>query len=217
MKIKGLLATLACVICTQAFAEDIYVGNCDATNADVKSRRSCYTCCNDQNGTSVETSNCQESCDSAWTRVAVDYFPRQFLDALLASRDDWRAQMTFLDDEDLWEWLTADGEVDFRVIEMVDWLYQNAADETVARMAIVTLSWLRSEMDFTKQSIELSNVVMLDALDHENERIRRTALISLQESRAFESDPSIKIDMIRATIKDPDQKVRDTGLLLLVE
>ncbi len=216
MKTKTcVLAGALVAMCSAVLAGDIYTGNCDATNTDVKSRRSCYTCCNDQNGTSTETSNCQDSCDGVWTRVAVDYFPPQFLDAILASRGDWRAQISFLNDEKLWEWFTADEQINIRVIEMVDWLYQNAADDTVARMAIVTLSWLRAENQFTSEGVELSNLIMLDALEHESSRIRRGALISLQESQAFVGHPRIKVDMMRAAVMDPDQSVRDTGILLL--
>jgi hypothetical protein len=211
------LLTAALIASTTAFAADIYVGNCDATNTAVKSRRSCYTCCNDQNGTSVETSNCQTSCDGTWARSAPIWMPLPLVGFITDSRGDWHAQLDLLSDEELWDWLAiADGDtVNPFVVEIADWFWQNAADETVARSAIVTLAWLQSDHALTVESQMVVEVAIVEALRSPSPQIRRGALIAVKETDALLNNPAIVREMIRITVEDKDQSVRDTGLRVL--
>lgn len=221
MKTKGLMTLVALCIGSLSLGGDIYTGNCDATNAAVKSKRTCYTCCNDQNGTSTETANCQNSCDQVWKRTAPDWMPQDFIAYMFDTRNDWRAQLDILSDDQLWEWFVAgDGEdqpVPIFVVEIVDWLFANAADITVERMAIVQLSWLKADYGLSPDGDDLVNAVLMDALASEDLRVRRSALYGMQDTKAFVSNPAILVEMIRVTAQDPDQSVRDVGFQILAD
>ncbi len=221
MKIKRLVTLAAICMAPVVSGADIDTGNGEAANADVKNKRSCYTCCNDQNGNSVDAANSQESCDGVWAQTAPDWMPEEFLADLFASRDDWRAQLDILSDDRLWDrFVVGDGEdepVPMFVVEVVDWMFANAADVTVARMAIVQLAWLKTDFGLTPAGDELVETVLLDALSSEDFRVRRAALHGAQETKAFLSNPTLLVEMVRVTAEDPDQSVRDTGFRILAD
>lgn len=221
MKIK--LLTIITVLCITriALGGDIYTGNCDGTNTDVKNKLTCYNCCNDQNGTANETANCQNSCDGVWKRMVSDgpssFLPEAFIDDLFASRDDWKAQMSFFTDDDLWEWFTADDEVNIHVVEMVLWLYLNAADVVITKHAIVLLSSLHFDGKLSPDGKKLAEDIFMDALGSEDFRVRRAALYSFQDTDVYLTNPAILVEMIRVTAQDPDKSVRDVGFQILAD
>jgi len=210
------IGTIAAITLVSPGMADCYTTNC--TGSDITGRRSCYLCCAEHCVGDGEL-DCQESCDSAWILEVDNYFPIGLLNELMESRGDVEAQMSFFVDEDLWKMWTADKTVNIAVIELTDWLYTNAADIKVAKMALVTLSWLGSEHTLTPKGKQLVEDILVDALHSPEWNIRRSAILGIRDTRAYRHNLDIQREIVRMAAQDPNELVRETTrkVLSLVE
>ena len=211
LRVPQLAAATTLALVSSGLA-DCYTTNC--TGSDITSRRSCYLCCAEHCVGDGEL-DCQESCDSAWILEVDNYFPIGLLNELMESRGDVEAQMSFFVDQDLWDMWTAEGRADLPVIELTDWLYTNAADIKVAKMALVTLSWLGSEHTLTPKGKQLIEDILVDALHSPEWNIRRSAILGIRDTRAYQHNLAIQRDIIRMAAQDPSEVVQETARKVL--
>jgi len=211
---KAIVAVVAAL--SSVVMADCYTTNC--TGADITGRRSCYLCCADKCVGNGEL-DCQESCDDKWTLVAAEYIPRDILEFVIGTKGDAQAQMDFLTDVQMWDWLVAiDGyDAKFHVAEIADWFFQNAADVRVARMAMVTLAWMMTEHDIGARAESLVEVVFVDGLESDDAKVRRSSLVSLCDIRAHRTNPAVRVQMVRVALQDPDASVREMAMKILAE
>lgn len=191
---------------------DCYTTNC--TGADITGRRGCYLCCAEHCVGDGEL-NCQESCDGAWIVQVGDFFPIGLLNELIATRGNLDAQMSFFMDQDLWDMWTADEEINIAVIELTDWLYMNAADIKVQKMALVTLSWLGTDYPLSIQGKQLIQTIFHDGLHSLEWNVRVSALLGIRDTQGYVNNPTIQADIVRMAAEDPNATARSTAFKVL--
>lgn len=192
-----------------------YTTNC--TGTDIRNRRDCYLCCAaDCAGGGTREVDCQNDCDAAWIRTIGDAIPLNFLLDLTQTRYDPDAQRAILIDADLWDWMIGDdGFAAWYVIDVADWLVQNAASDLVKRLAIVHMAWLAGEHRIDDIGASIVVRGLRAELYHENENVRLGALMALRESGLALTDPQLALEMIRLAADDPSPKVRATGVAVI--
>lgn len=219
IKTRGIIGILALTIgasmgsVANAAPSTCYTTNC--TGAEIKNRRDCYLCCADKcTGGTAET-NCQEDCDGAWLRILDRAYPQGFGNYILSTKNNPEAQREFLADTELWEWMIDGDSVSDLTLSIADWFVQNAASDSVERLAVVTLAWLAQEHQTTREGREIVKAGLRASLYSESDNVRRGALMGLREAGFALDDPALAIEMIRMVANDPSEKVRSTGVAVI--
>lgn len=194
-------------------AKECYTNNC--TGGDITSKRKCYLCCG-EHCAGTNNSGCQDECDSVWFRLISEGRVTVPRGGFTVWAGDWAAQNAALSSDELMAWASDDGVTGTDLVNLIDGYLLNPADDTIARFALVTLSWAITENPATPEARALTADILFAELEGNPAFILRAgALTALAETGIWFETPQNTLRTLRAIRDDPDPAMRRQALQLL--